>query len=361
MRRALIAILLLMVPAIVAAQSYVDVRVQLTRQNGASFTSDSVQGIPGVQDSGKISPGESTHGNTASNMQIQIRVESSDAGVLSEKSPNGEGLAVFRLAASVPTNNGVAYPSYRIHVVGSNIEEAWLENITPGQGDRFVTIAIHPKGEKPQEKSDKAMVSASELKIPSKAAKEFEAGSDLLAQNKLLEAKAKFQRATEIYPQYDQAFNNLGIVLMKLGAVSDGQRCFERALEINPRSARAYLNLARLAMQKHDYASADEKLRKTLSIEPLNAEALGMAAQAASLAGKYENAVGYARRLHSVPHAKEALAHYAAGYSYTQLGRPAEAAVEYNLFLKEDPASPLAPKAREILSGLEQQSSQKQP
>ncbi|HWR36593.1 MAG TPA: tetratricopeptide repeat protein [Clostridia bacterium] len=310
---------------------------------------------PGVNAQERSGPGVAYVTGAGTTMQIRIQVIDENGSTLGEQSPDSEGSATFEVVGQIQKGNVRIYPTYRVRVFGPEIEEVWAEGVEPGRSDRMLMMQVRRKGEKPATAKDKSMVSASALKIPRKAQKELDAGNEALGNGKLDKAREHFDRATQIYPQFDQAWNNLGVVRMKQGDRAGGQQAFEAALKINDKFARAYVNLARLALQDNDYKQASELLKKSLSTEPLNAEALSMACQADFLAGNLEQVVSNARKLHTIPHDGQALGHYAAGSALQQLNRPSEAITEYTLFLKEAPQSPLTLKAREAISELGKQ------
>jgi len=352
--RSLIALTFLSCAASLSfSQTTVDMRVTLEWSRGRG-PQDS--GMPGVANRGS-SIGESHGMDAATSRQITIRVIADSGQTIAEASPDTQGTATFTVTGQVVSDKGNRfYPVYRIRVFGSNIDEAWADNVQPGLGDRMVTIRIHAKGEKPADTGKGgAMISAATLAVPPKAEREFDKGNQALTDGKLPEARKHFEAAIALYPQYDTAYNNLGVTLMKSGDAVAGKQAFEKALAVNDKFARAYVNLARIAMQEKSYAEASALLKKAISSEPLNAEALSMLAQASYLTGDYDVAVESARRMHDVPHPGLALGHFAAAGSLEKLNRPAEAVVEYQLFLQEAPQSPLAEDARRAIARLQPQ------
>ncbi len=291
-------------------------------------------------------------------MQIRVQVLNSDGSTVGEQSPNSEGLVRMRVLGSVGSGLRREYAVYRIRVFGAEIDEAWLEDVEPGRGGSMVTIQIHRKGDKEhEEKGGGATVSAASLAAPPKAQNELEKGNDFLAKKDYVSALAHFQKATDIYPKFDQAWNNLGVVKVKMGDTTGGQAAFQKALDTNDKFARAYVNLARIDMMNHDYAKAGERLTKSLSLEPLNPDALSMSCEAALIEGKTTEVVSASVRLHSLPHEGYALCHFAAGLAYTNLNKPEDAVKEYEMFVKETPGdSALVQKAQANIAELNKQS-----
>jgi tetratricopeptide (TPR) repeat protein len=290
-------------------------------------------------------PGE--HGSS-SNIAIQIRVQLQDEGGanLDEKSPSDEGKIVFQVMSLRP---------YRIRVFGAVIDEAVVDDIIPGRGDRLLSIRLHYKGKPDAEGSTSGATSVTRLQIPPNAQKELDRGNAALGKGDLADARKRFEKAVELYPKFDQAYNNLGVVLMQSGDKEGGFKAFSRAIELNDHFARAYLNLAKIALADKKYAEADGLLRKCLSNDPVNPQALLMAAQAALLVGKPDDTIADVHILHSLEHSEYAVGHYFAALALESEGRTAEALQEYTVFLKEAPNDPNVPKARERSQALSSQ------
>lgn len=340
----------------------VEMRVYVTWSDGSRLgDSSQSNGMPGVSNSKSEAPGVNSSGNSVSNMDIRISVQSDAGNTIAEKSPGGEGYASFVLPAVVirTTDRARTYPAYRIRIQGPTIEEQFIDDVHPGLGDRMVNVTLHKKGERKE--AGGGVVSTTSLKIPKKATKELEKGKKALEASKLPEARAHFEKAVEIYPQFDVAYNALGVTLMKMGDATGGRKAFEQALAANDKFAPAYVNLARIQGTGEDYEAAATSLTRSLSLEPLNAEALSLLCQYDVLRGKYEDVPALAAKLHSIPHDGQALGHYAAATALEQTGHPTEAIFEYMLFMKEDPMSNLSASAKEQIDRLRQQTSQAKP
>lgn len=355
-------LLLLSTISVLAQDQYVTFRVRVTFQDGSAITSaggTNAQGTPGADSKNRSTGGGQAHLDSMTALQIRVQVYSDDGSNL-EAFPNSEGVAEFRVLGSTVKSGVRIFPPYRVRVSGPEIEEQWAEGVEAGGSDRFLNMEIRRKGEKPKSKSDKGMVSAAGLKIPSAAQKEFDKGNKALSDNKLDLAKEHVNKAITLYPQFDQAYNALGVVLLKSGDAVGGKKAFEKAVELNDKFAGAYVNLAKLSMQEKQYDNAISLLNKSLSVEPMNAEAISTICLASSMTEKYEDVAVASRKLHGLPHDGMALCHFAAGVAFTNLKRSTDAITEYNLFLGESkPNDPLVPKARDALEELNKQAAAK--
>ena len=304
-----------------------------------------------VPDAGLDNRKASQQGETASayrqsfenTSDIRVQLYEQLGGLLTESPPNPDG----KVRLNVCKNS-----RYTLRVTGSTIQEVTLDSIQPNRGDKLITIVLHRRLTKQEEKARKAMVAASRLKIPRKAEKQFKKATDALAHDKFDKAEAHFRKAIEIYPDYDEAHNALGIILMRQGRKAEGKEEFQRAVSINPRYAAAAVNLAKIAIDDRDFAKALDYARQGLIAEPLNPAALFTGAEAAYFTHNYGETVRYTHTLHDMPHGSFALAHFLAGKSLQAQNHIVEAVGEYQTFLDEDPTDPNAGQARYLLDVL---------
>jgi tetratricopeptide (TPR) repeat protein len=171
-------------------------------------------------------------------------------------------------------------------------------------------------------------------------------GSEAMRQQRWDESRAQFESATIKYPQYDVAYNLLGVVQIHPNEVEAGRQSFSRAVELNPDFAEAYRNLARISFADRKYEEADALLCKSLSTDPLNTWALATAANAELITHKYDGAIAHARKAHSVPHSGLAGAHIVAALALEAMQQSAEAVEEYRFYLQEESNGRDAARAR---------------
>ncbi|MBS1773248.1 MAG: tetratricopeptide repeat protein [Bacteroidetes bacterium] len=88
-------------------------------------------------------------------------------------------------------------------------------------------------------------------------------------------ARKYYEDLLEIYPDYANAYNNLGIILKNYASEPQmAKECYEKAIEVNPLLSEAYINLA-LLLKNHfnDYKAAQKNYEKAIEINPLNINA----------------------------------------------------------------------------------------
>lgn len=343
-------LLLLCAPACTAqlsrevANRQVEMVVTLGFDDGSSFKSQQT-GMGSAAEAGRRTSGTTgEHSREASfNTQIRVQLQETSGSVTDEKSPNAEGKVSFLV------RNG---NEYRIRVIGPEIEETFVENLQPAFGDKLVSIVLHRKGAPAVEKATDNVVSASRLRAPEAAKKAIERGAQALSQQDYLEAKRNFLKAIELYPEYDLAYNNLGVALMELGDKDAGERAFAKAVELNAGFPRALVNLAKVQMNRKDYKHAEDYLRKATATDPLNAQVYYLLAQCHFFSGNFDEAIADAHKLHTLNHAEYAVAHYLAAKAFVEKNMAAEAKQEIETFIMEDPKDPNVGAAQELLKRL---------
>jgi len=72
----------------------------------------------------------------------------------------------------------------------------------------------------------------------------FNLGNSLRDNGKLDDAVKNYKKAIELNPNYSLAYNNLGVVLIKLSKTKEAINNFQKAINILPVNTKAYLNLS---------------------------------------------------------------------------------------------------------------------
>jgi len=243
---------------------------------------------------------------------------------------------------------------HRIRITGDDIHpyEGDFE-IVPTETYHIENIGVRRKPEGKTTGAD-AMntVPAIRLKIPDNARKEFEKGSKAMEEKRWGESRTHFQAAVDLYPDYDLAYNGLGIACSQLNDIQAARQALLKATELNDKFAGAQRNLARILLSERNYQEVASLLNRSLDVEPMNAWALTNTAYAELQLHRFKQAAEHALRVHGLPHDGLANAHVIAGYALEGLGQQQEAAEQWNLYLKEDPKGPNAKRAQEAVARL---------
>jgi Flp pilus assembly protein TadD len=203
------------------------------------------------------------------------------------------------------------------------------------------------------ERTATSTVAVANLNIPSKARKEYHRASVAIQKEDWSKAKELLIKVLAIHPNYAAAYNDLGVVYARLGDAIHEREALQQAVLVDDHFAPAYVNLAKLSVADHNFPEAERMLSSAVAAEPTNPQNLMLLANVELLAGHFAAAITHCRKVHALPHAAQALAHYIAARALQHENKPAAALVEFQNFLDEEPAGPDTETARREMAALE--------
>lgn len=281
----------------------------------------------------------------------QIRVELLDeTGTPVEQTfTDSEGKARFHVSKA---------GQYRVMASGTPVLGTGSETIRIEESDksRTVYVRVKPKVEGTTAAATKpkngSVTSAAELRVPADAKKAFHKGMEAWEHNDYPKAAEQFEKAVSLYPQYDTAFNNLGVMYFQMKEIEKARAAFEKSVALNDRNADADRNLARILVHDGNYTRAEELLKKSLVVEPLNPVSLTLMCVAEAQTGDDEAALATARKVHQLPHEGYSVVHLVAGQALERKNDPQDAYEEYETYLRESPNGPEAGQVQNALARL---------
>ena len=284
----------------------------------------------------------------AAGNQIRVELRNDSEVPVGESFTDSEGRASFHV---------VVAGQYRVIVSGTPIQGNTSETLRVEDMDksRTVFLRVKPKSDvaSTTTKSNAPQVtSAAELRIPSDARKAFHKGMEAWEHNDFPKAAEQFEKAVSLYPQYDTAFNNLGVMYYQMNQTEKARAAFERSVALNDRNADADRNLARILIHNGNFSRAEDLLKKSLVVEPLNPATLTLMCVAEIETGNDDGAVTTARKVHQLPHEGYSVVHYVAGQALERRGQPQGAYTEYETYLSESPNGPEASQVSNALTRL---------
>ena len=81
------------------------------------------------------------------------------------------------------------------------------------------------------------------------------------------------EKAIKNYPQFDWAYNNIGVAYIQEKNAQGAREAFQKAVAINDKNSDAVRNLARMKLMDNDFSGVKELLME-LGPDPHDAEAL---------------------------------------------------------------------------------------
>jgi len=245
--------------------------------------------------------------------------------------------------------------NYRVMVSGDGLQEtdSGLFEVDERKSGQYLFVAVKSVGEvKRAQPTSDAIVSATTLKIPHSAAKEFDKASTLIAKEDWAGAKEKLEKALVIYPQYAAAYNNLGVVEGRMGDSAREQENLQKAVSLDEHFAPAYVNLGKFSIKQHDLAGAEGYFTKAISAGSSDAATLTLLANTQLLNRHFNEAITTCREVHEGPQAPHVLCHYIAARAMAHENRLADAKSELEVFLAEEPSGSRADEVRKEMAAL---------
>lgn len=226
-------------------------------------------------------------------------------------------------------------------------------NVMSGGPDEFQVQLTRPKEIIRNEGMfGNALISASDLRVPSRARKELDKANELAGKKKWEQAIHELNKAVSIDPAYAVAYNNLGVIYSQLGDQTRGAEALQKAISVNDHFALAYVNLGRMHIAAGDFPAAESVLGKASALDPTDTMMLILFSYAEFMDQHFDAAIATSRKAHGLerPHS---FVHRVAARAFEKKGDGANAVAELELFLKEEPPGPRAEAARKELLTVE--------
>lgn len=112
-------------------------------------------------------------------------------------------------------------------------------------------------------------VSMTSLNAPKEARKAYEKGTAAMSEGKWAAAQKNFEKAVELYPQYAQAWCDLGEALHSQSQAKEARAAWDRALQADPKYLKTYLQAARMALQEGRTQDALDTTNRALEQNPI--------------------------------------------------------------------------------------------
>jgi tetratricopeptide (TPR) repeat protein len=152
-----------------------------------------------------------------------------------------------------------AASGYRSEVIALDSNRAFFDNYDVG------TINLHRTAE-----AEAPAVSATSLKVPPDARRAFDKGLEALGKGKTVDAEKDFEKAVNLYPQYAEAWLDLGKLRLQRKADDPAGEAFQKALDADGNLVEPRVYLGMLAVEKKQWADAARYLDAALKLDPVH-------------------------------------------------------------------------------------------
>jgi tetratricopeptide (TPR) repeat protein len=94
-------------------------------------------------------------------------------------------------------------------------------------------------------------------------------------QRLLQQAESAFLESLKIYPEYEYALYNLGVLYYDLGQTDKAREQYLKTLAVTPQHENALINLGVISFQQKDFNNAKQYFEQVIAVNPANGGALG--------------------------------------------------------------------------------------
>ncbi|HVI10933.1 MAG TPA: VWA domain-containing protein [Candidatus Binatia bacterium] len=201
-------------------------------------------------------------------------------------------------------------------------------------------------------------ISKLDIKAPGKARHEYDKGYQLLMRKDLVNAIAHLSAAISTYPSFVAAHNALGTAYLDQGQNDQARREFSEAVALDDHLPTSFFNLGCAELASQHFPAAVQSIQKASDIAPLDLTLLTALAYSQLMNHDYDAAVATANKVHERKHNEAAIVHVYAAAALSAQNKLPQAQNELIKLLREDPKSPAAGFAVQMISDLKEAQSQ---
>ncbi len=242
---------------------------------------------------------------------------------------------------------------YKIVIRLAGFEETTVD-VTVPRGASFITlpmIIIKPLP-RPETDATPETVDAALYRMKDSVRKEYLKARDALDKGKAEQARELLSRVVQAAPTFATAYHFLGVSQTLLGQFADAEGSFQRALALNEKSGDSFFGLGRVLNLLNRPGEALPVIARGLEVMPDSPLGMFEKSRAHFLLNDFVEAEHAARLSLKQPTQAPPEVRLILANCYLNLRRFSEAATQLDLYISQQPFSPSAPKAREVLNRL---------
>jgi tetratricopeptide (TPR) repeat protein len=236
--------------------------------------------------------------------------------------------------------------SYVISAESPGYEPATVEiDVFPPRTGRHVIVELGRRQTQSEERPQ--VVPLNQYVAPKTAGKEFESARKHANRNDCSRAVTHFENGLRLFGNDPAALNDLGNCYRKLGEIDSAESAFKRSIALSD-SVYTSLNLAELYESQDRLREAEDVLIDAIRKSPRHGDAYYGLASFYFHRGRLEAAKTNAFQASSLPH-KIADVHLLLAKIYLQDSDQAGVVSQLEMYVREDPKSPVSAKAKQAL------------
>ena len=112
------------------------------------------------------------------------------------------------------------------------------------------------------------LTSATSLRAPKPAQKAFEKAQSAVQKKKLDEARPQLEKAVETYPEYAEAWLELGRIQQTAGELAQAHSSYEKAIKADPKFVKPYVGLAGVMHKEQNWQGAADTTATLIKLDP---------------------------------------------------------------------------------------------
>ncbi len=252
--------------------------------------------------------------------------------------------------------DGLPNSTFRLTIEGQGFRtyDSFIDISVSKMAYEMITLRLDrdPDAKPVPPEGPKGAVNARIAKIPPDARKEFDLGKARMQAQDGPSSLPHFQKAIDLYPNYAEAYQLMGVVNLETGKFADAEPQLAKATEIEPKLTTAFFALGVCRNQMAKYAEAETALARGLKLDPNSADGHYHIAEAYWNLGRFDD---------SEPHARKSLelkpdmapAHVLLGNSMLRKRDAPGALKEFKEYLRLAPQGEFAPATRAAVERLE--------
>jgi tetratricopeptide (TPR) repeat protein len=148
-------------------------------------------------------------------------------------------------------------------LAGYHTESVRIETQSIHDGVRLPDIILHPLT-----RGDRLAVSVTTLTAPAAATKAYEKGLEAERQQKWDAAASSFTKATKVYPDFADAWFELGLARQKLSNPEGATEAWNASRRSDPKFVKPLEGLTSLADAKGDWAASERYSAQWIALDP---------------------------------------------------------------------------------------------
>lgn len=215
-----------------------------------------------------------------------------------------------------------------------------------------ILIFLEPEAPSGASAAPSDAISVRLLAAPAKAREEYQKGVESIASNKLDDGVAHFRKAIELHPAFDDAYVQVGRILLQKNDPSGAQQALDNATQLNPQNDLAFTLLGRAFRQRKLLPEAVTALETAVKLKEDSWFARLELGEALLGLGRLDDAFPHVARAHQL-NTKEPSIHQLYYNVLIRKNQHRDALAELDEFLKMFPEHPLAPRARQQREALQ--------